>query len=112
MACCRLRGAAKPGRHGLWFVTAVQNSGLAIAPLVVGALTETTPPSDPSRNAGGYRGAEWFFVGCGLTGVLVSLALAATKDGRRLNQANPHEAQDEATEWPRDLEQELRCGLC
>jgi MFS family permease len=91
-------------------VTAVQNSGLAIAPLIVGALTETTPASDPSRDAGGYRGAEWFFVVCGLTGVVVSMALNLTKDGQRLNRVNPREVVEEnGGEWPRDLEAELIC---
>lgn len=89
-------------------VTAVQNSGLAIAPLVVGSLTKTTPASDPSQDAGGYRSAEWFFVACGLTGVAVSMALNLTADGQRLNQVNPHEV-DDGKQWPRDLEAELLC---
>jgi MFS family permease len=87
----------KPNQVGTAYglVTAIQNSGLAIAPLVVGALTKTTPASNPSDDAGGYRDAEWFFVCCGLVGVVIGLMLNMTKDGARLNRANPNEEIEE-----------------
>jgi len=76
----------------------VQNSGLAIVPLVVGAVTKDTTSYDPSADAGGYLYAEYFFCGCGIGGCIISIALIMTKDGKRLNQQNPDamEGEDES----------------
>jgi hypothetical protein len=83
----------KPNQVGTAYglVTAVQNSGLAIAPLVVGGLTELTPASDPSRNSGGYKTAEYFFMACGVCGIILSIWLNSTVDGQRLNKRDPDE---------------------
>jgi len=54
----------KPNQVGTAYglVTAVQNSGLAIVPLAVGALTKDTPKDDPSQDGGGYKNAEFFLL--------------------------------------------------
>lgn len=84
----------KPNQVGTAYglVTAVQNSGLALVPLAVGALTEVTPPTDPSRDAGGYRNAEFFFVACAAAGCAISVALISTRDGQRINRQDPSDA--------------------
>jgi len=83
----------KPNQVGTAYglVTAVQNSGLAIAPLIIGALTEVNPATDPSKNSGGYFKAELFFIACGALGVVISVVLNLTHDGQRLNKVNPDE---------------------
>lgn len=58
-------------------VTAVQNTGLALVPLMVGGLTEETPKCDPSRHSGGYANVEWLFVAFGTVGICVGESWAA-----------------------------------
>jgi len=82
----------KPNQVGTAYglVTAVQNSGLALVPLAVGALTKDTPSSDPSQDAGGFQGAEFFFVGCAILGCIISVMLMCTHDGKRINLQDPY----------------------
>jgi MFS family permease len=75
-------------------VTAVQNSGLAIVPLIVGALTKKNPKNDPSYHSGGYLVAEYAFVAFGVAGCLISIILIMHKDGARLNKQDPGDLED------------------
>jgi len=79
-------------------VTAVQNTGLALVPLMVGGLTKSTSSCNPSKDSGGYGDVEWLFVGFGALGIAIGCYLHTMKGGAKLNLKDPWSADIVATE--------------
>lgn len=70
-------------------VTAVQNTGLFLVPVIVGTITDDTPDCDPSKDSGGYFKVEMMFVALGALGVVFGTYLHMLPAGRKLNARDP-----------------------
>merc|ERR1711935_985304 len=76
-------------------VTAVQNTGLALVPQLVGLLVKTNPDCDPSKDAGGYFDVELMFMIFGACGVLIGVYIHTVPEGRSLNLQDPWSATED-----------------